>query len=284
MTKLPSKWCIRITDENKDILRKYWLIIVPPAYREYTFEGWLLSSRYDGSYMNWSDSLPDGYTPITLDQFKKWILLEKDGSELVGIQFKYRPDRVTIYTISKVENGNVLLTWDDDKTTYPLERAYRNFETGNWIVYKSKDTVKQKSTNMPIAALKTQSINRENVKEIYDAVCSKWQRQIDELLKASPFSNTITVSNEFLAQAFKEADATQHKLLLKYFIEPFESKDVDMKEWIKDTERFHDSCNHLLEVREDREYEGKAFYLRSDFNWEIKVDSDGLKCLVPTKK
>jgi len=39
-----------------------------------------------------------------------------------------------------------------------------------------------------------------------------------------------------------------------------------------------------MEVRIDGEYEFKAIYLSADFNWEIKTDSEGLLCLIPTRK
>ena len=31
-------------------------------------------------------------------------------------------------------------------------------------------------------------------------------------------------------------------------------------------------------------YKDKAFFLSDDYNWEIKTDSDGTLCLIPTKK
>lgn len=40
----------------------------------------------------------------------------------------------------------------------------------------------------------------------------------------------------------------------------------------------------LLEIREGGEYKGKAFYLGSGFDWEIKKDSVGSLCLIPKRK
>ena len=40
----------------------------------------------------------------------------------------------------------------------------------------------------------------------------------------------------------------------------------------------------LIARRHYEEFEGKAFYLGSEFNWELKKDSRDVLCLVPTKK
>jgi len=86
-----------------------------------------------------------------------------------------------------------------------------------------------------------------------------------------------------LIEAFEEADSDQTKLLLKYFYQPVESKEVTMEEWIEDIKLFRKSCRELIDVRESGKYGGKAFYLTSDFKWEIKADEYGVQCLIPTK-
>jgi hypothetical protein len=42
--------------------------------------------------------------------------------------------------------------------------------------------------------------------------------------------------------------------------------------------------NDLIDVRFEHEYKDKAFYLNENYNWELKKDSVGLLCLIPTKK
>lgn len=39
-----------------------------------------------------------------------------------------------------------------------------------------------------------------------------------------------------------------------------------------------------ISIRTFRSYEYKSFYLSSSYNWEIKKDSVGTLCLIPTKK
>ncbi len=40
----------------------------------------------------------------------------------------------------------------------------------------------------------------------------------------------------------------------------------------------------IIRVRQFGEFIGKAFWLNENLNWEIKIDKEGEKCLIPTKK
>jgi hypothetical protein len=155
-----------------------------------------------------------------------------------------------------------------------------NADMGGWAEIIPEEI---KPTNMPTAQLTQQSISRSNLKAIHSRVCGKWQAVIKDKLKENIFDESIFVPNDLLIEAFKEADSDQTKLLLRYFYQPLESKEVNMNEWIEDIKLFKKSCIELIDVRESGKYGGKAFYLRSDFKWEIKADEYGLQCLVPTK-
>ena len=154
------------------------------------------------------------------------------------------------------------------------------YDEGKWAEIIPEEI---KPTNMPIAQLTQQSISRSDLKTVHSHVCSKWQAVIEDKLKENIFDESIFVPNDLLIKAFEEADSDQTKLLLRYFYQPVESKEVNMNEWIEDIKLFRKSCIELIDVRESGKYGGKAFYLRSDFKWEIKVDEYGGQCLVPTK-
>jgi hypothetical protein len=153
-------------------------------------------------------------------------------------------------------------------------------DRGGWAEIITEEI---KPTNMPTAQLTQQLISRNSLKAIHSRVCSKWQAVIEDKLKENIFDESIFVPNDLLIKAFEEADTDQTKLLLKYFYQPLESKEVNMNEWIEDIVLFRKSCRELIDVRENGKYGGKAFYLTSDFKWEIKADEYGLQCLVPTK-
>lgn len=38
----------------------------------------------------------------------------------------------------------------------------------------------------------------------------------------------------------------------------------------------------FMSVRQSGEYTGKAFFLSNNYNWELKIDSKGMICLIPT--
>lgn len=41
---------------------------------------------------------------------------------------------------------------------------------------------------------------------------------------------------------------------------------------------------NIIVIRSNGEYEDRAFYLESDYDWEIKEDNLGQTCLIPTRK
>lgn len=79
MKELPNKWCIAITPENKEILLNYWKTLDRSErwLSATNFLHWLISDKFDGSYLNYRNGIPPyDYTEITIEQFKKHILKE----------------------------------------------------------------------------------------------------------------------------------------------------------------------------------------------------------------
>lgn len=65
----PTKWCLRITNENIQVLDA-WRRQQPGFYNKIDgCQGWLISDKNDGTYTNWSESVPHGYTEITYEEF-----------------------------------------------------------------------------------------------------------------------------------------------------------------------------------------------------------------------
>lgn len=76
LTELPLEWCIKITEENKDVLTK-WKQTIKPESDE--------AGHYESNYVN-NEGLnrinSHEYIVISFEQFKKWVLKE-------NIQYKY---------------------------------------------------------------------------------------------------------------------------------------------------------------------------------------------------
>ncbi len=73
-----DKWFIRITEENADLLKPHWKTLVSTyVYENQSFFGWLLSEKYDGTYLfygkNANSAVYKG-KEITLEEFQRDIL------------------------------------------------------------------------------------------------------------------------------------------------------------------------------------------------------------------
>jgi hypothetical protein len=81
----PEKWCIKITEENKHILEEERLTRAKSNYTSCLDNtGWLISDlNWDKTCISYTVNLTKlgEYTEITLDQFKKHILKEKETME-----------------------------------------------------------------------------------------------------------------------------------------------------------------------------------------------------------
>ncbi len=115
LMSLPSKWCIKVNDDNRSILDRYRSKLLN-VNLTYSLKCWLLSdSNYDNSYISYNtDQTLEGYTEITFEEFNKWVL-NKQSSEGVILDFKANstcePD---IYVTSI---GNIY-KWNGIKSDY----------------------------------------------------------------------------------------------------------------------------------------------------------------------
>jgi len=79
LTKLPEKWCIKITQDNMEILSK-WRNSLPNRsgsnVDRFMIDGYLLNNDgiWNGYYTTTLNKYP--HKEITFDQFKKWVLKE----------------------------------------------------------------------------------------------------------------------------------------------------------------------------------------------------------------
>lgn len=138
---LPDTWCIQITEENREIIRKWY---------NNNRRGYSIGAFYgmrDGVKSTYGvRGLPENSFVITFDQFKKYVLKEN-----------------------------------------------------------------QEQTKM-----KTQSIKREHLKEIYDVACTEWKTKLANKAKEEPF-NDLIFSEEEIKEMFKAAKTDQKPILEKYF-------------------------------------------------------------------
>ena len=125
-----------------------------------------------------------------------------------------------------------------------------------------------------------QKLSRKGLKEIHSVACSAWKCTLEVLGKTNPLEDYIELSQEDVAKMFKACTKEQLPIVSKYL------KQNTITNLIKsiNTTQLKTVSNCLLTVRVGGEYEYGSLVLNNSFDWKIKEDSCGYKCLIPTKK
>lgn len=80
MNTLPEEWQIKITEENKEILKPYWESL-PNVDWVYEFKGYLLSYSHDRTYLSYSKTGAFDCPEITLEDFKNLVLKQTPSTK-----------------------------------------------------------------------------------------------------------------------------------------------------------------------------------------------------------
>jgi len=128
--------------------------------------------------------------------------------------------------------------------------------------------------------METQRISREGLKEIYSVACDEWQGKLKSFGYRNPLENYIDLTNEEVNEMFFASNDKQKSILSKYLKQDDGSVDLSKI----DCEVYLNSQIAMIEIRNRYEYCDKAFWLTNRYDWEIKKDSKGQLCLIPTKK
>ena len=135
----------------------------------------------------------------------------------------------------------------------------------------------RKITNMK----KSFTITAEQAQSIIDIACDAWKKKLAEKWANNiVLGDEIEVSEEFYKEMRSACTAPQNELFDKIFGKDDDSVDLSML----NKSEFDSTAHGMIQVRAGNEHRNKAFFLSEGFNWEIKRDSEGLLCLIPTKK
>ncbi len=85
--------------------------------------------------------------------------------------------------------------------------------------------------------MKSQIISRINLKEIHNVACSNWKTKLEDYAKRNPFEDEISLTQIEIDEMFKASDASQIKILKKFFSTP-----KDIRDKVKS---FLDACKVL---------------------------------------
>ena len=70
--------------------------------------------------------------------------------------------------------------------------------------------------------MENQIITRENLKAIHDVACDSWKTKLADYAKRNPFQENIELTQAEVDEMFKVSDASQTKVLKKFFKIPLD--------------------------------------------------------------
>jgi hypothetical protein len=140
---LPERWCIRITNDNKEIVQNWRKTknCHQSICKNYIV---FFDCTYGTSEKTWD------YTEITFEQFKKYILKEEtiENNIKVGTTFYFKNNTDFIYTISSFDGNNVEILWyeysKEYSKTYTLDSLLNNIKDRTCIITTKEKTMEKK--------------------------------------------------------------------------------------------------------------------------------------------
>ena len=147
------------------------------------------------------------------------------------------------------------------------------------LIYHEKSNkwaeIIKEETNM-----NTQKLSRQGLKEIHSIACSSWKETLEQFGRRNPLEDYIELSQKEIDIMFDACTKEQLPIVSKYLKQDDGSVDI-----MKFKGQIYDNDGRaVIEKRYYGEYAHKSLLLEDVYNWEIKKDSKGKLCLIPTKK
>jgi hypothetical protein len=129
--------------------------------------------------------------------------------------------------------------------------------------------------------METQKLSRQGLKEIHSVACSNWKGKLEGMGIRNPLEDYIELTQEEVDEMFTACTKEQLPIVSKYLKQ--DDGTLDLKNVQGGFIGLADN-DSLIALRTKCEYGNKSFWLNSNYNWEIKRDTDNVLCLIPTKK
>jgi len=240
---------------------------------DYTYYGLI-----NGNFLNYTKETVDTRNAkiITLPEPfpEKWYMVcTEENQELANEWRKSVAKQYEDYTVPI--GFSFLSKHFTDKSFYytknlskEYDKKYIDYSPITFEQFKEHVLKQQKQSNK-------MKITPEQAQQIIDMVSPscKWkERLLDLWAKNIVLKQEINVDDSLYKEGYKDASESQKKVLDGIFCRSKEVKVPDI------------NLSGFLCDRGAGEYDGIAFYLSEDYNWEIKKDSYGYLCLIPTNK
>ncbi len=164
-------------------------------------------------------------------------------------------------------------------TISPYADYHNDLDAGNGFIYVHKlnkwaEIIKEEK-------METQRLSRQGLKEIHSVACPTWKNHLEIYGRRNPLEDYIEFTREEVDHIFKACTADQLPIVSKYLKQ--DDGTLDLKNVQGGFIGLTDNVS-LIALRTKCEYGDKSFWLNSNYNWEIKRDTDNVLCLIPTKK
>jgi hypothetical protein len=296
ITELPVSFCVKKCDDKKKwekyvnwLNKKYYRIITHSAL--YPYYGSLEGDSV-GQYIQFG-------TEIHIDDIIKHIDFYSAEPMTIESREEVKED-LTIVDGIKLEVGrsyyvrykhSVQSNWMLCRITRITDHGHAWSDTKGGIITNGSYDIKTIEKFENKTQMKTQKLSRQGLKEIHSVACASWQGKLHNVYGArNPLEDYIELSQDEVNNMFKACTSTQLTIVSKYLKEDDGSVDVTKfkvsgKGFCDDSfyKGFCDDNFYIIRDREQGEYKSKSFLLSERFNWEIKKDSLGQLCLIPTK-
>jgi hypothetical protein len=296
--ELPKDWYIEVTEDNLEELDAWRKSVASECTNHLLEVGYFILSKHYGDESYYYGNVNEHYLledhpnhkEIDLETFRKITNMKPDFS-IKGTKLPSIP-KETVYRVchSSYEgelgsNYKTLVSYglkEFKGETYVLADI-NDYKGSNYFMFKLSDIERLwKEQNPKQDMKKSFTITAEQAQSIINIACGTWKKQLAEKWANNiVLGDEIEVSEEFYKEMRAACTPPQNELFDKIFGKKDDGS-VDLSMLNKSG---IDSTTHgMIQVRAGSEHRNKAFFLSGGFNWEIKEDSEGLLCLIPTKK
>lgn len=183
---------------------------------------------------------------------------------------------------------------EEDLTLYRVYEATESAEKFHYEIHKTDSDNRTRRFHSGrfkvIGTTKEYNVNRIDLFTLHQVSCTNWKTKIEEITEVflGLFNHNGKIPSVIVDEMFS---AISNSVQLEAFnsIFPNYKKEETVFEMKGKGDFFAEGNVRLpnapmMGVRHSGEHENKAFGLDKKFNWELLKDSQGVMCLIPTRK
>jgi hypothetical protein len=233
--------------------------------------------------------------PVENSLPEKWyMMLDNLSDEEIEVCNEWRRSICTTRRAHTIGQHHILLNCHEDGSYYYGHTHIESLEDEKWAYGIKEITFDQfkkhilKQENKTVMTQQILTVSITDVLRIHNIACTTWKNKIaNDYLPLVDSAQNITFNQHEVDTMFKAATETQLPVLENIFGK--QVKESTLKVIADGKPLFRENPNEgLAAMIEPRigysDLADKAFWLSRAYNWELRNDSDGDLCLVPTPK